>query len=94
MENLSLKNNGHDLNKIFTLLGTAFLIAFVLTSGVFSDIVAAVAMSANTRRIVGKYIDAGMGAASIIALLGGGGLIVLIVKQAFRSGIKKVILAA
>lgn len=40
------------------------------------------------------YINAGATAASIIALLGGGALIGMVVKKAFKKGATKVIVAA
>jgi hypothetical protein len=39
-------------------------------------------------------IEAGATATSIIALLGGGALIAYIVKKAFETGVKKLIIAA
>ncbi len=59
-----------------------------------ADICAAVPMSQATRDIVVTAINAGATATAIIALLGGGGLIAFIVKQAFKKGAKKVIIAA
>ena len=56
-----------------------------------ANIAAAIPMSATTKEIVTAYIDAGATAASIIALLGGGGLIAYIVKSAFKKGAKKLI---
>lgn len=59
-----------------------------------ANIAAAIPMSAATKEMVLAYLEAGATAASIIALLGGGGLVVYIVKNAFKNGAKKVILAA
>lgn len=59
-----------------------------------SNITAAIPMSAETRRLVVVYVNAGMGITSIVALLGGGGLVYFIVKKAFETGIKRLIIAA
>ena len=59
-----------------------------------ANIAAAVPMSQATRDIVTTAINAGATATSIIALLGGGGLIAYVVKKAFKKGATKVIVAA
>lgn len=59
-----------------------------------ADIAAAIPMSASTRSMVEAAINAGMGVTAIVAILGGGGLIYFIVRKAFESGVKKIILAA
>lgn len=69
---------------------------FVSLMSIFfiSNISAAIPMTHATRKTVEAYINAGMGAASIVALLGGGGLVFYIVKKAFQTKAKNVILAA
>jgi hypothetical protein len=51
-------------------------------------------MTNATKQIVITAINAGATATSIIALIGGGGLIALLIKKAFQKGAKKVIIAA
>ncbi|MDR2661202.1 MAG: hypothetical protein LBC17_04145 [Lactobacillaceae bacterium] len=70
------------------------IVSSIMNLSRISNLTAAIPMSISTRKIVESYINAGMGAASIIALLGGGGLIAYIVKKAFETGIKKIIIAA
>lgn len=65
-----------------------------MLSAIVANIAAVVPMSAATKEIVLAYINAGATIASIVALLGGGAIITLIVKQAFKKGATKVILAA
>ena len=54
---------------------------------------AGVITSANASIVIAA-INAGATATSIIALIGGGGLTAYIVKKAFQSGIKHVMIAA
>lgn len=54
---------------------------------------AGVITSANSAVVIAA-INAGMTATSIIAILGGGGLVAYIVKKAFKNGAKKVIISA
>ena len=61
---------------------------------IIANITAAVPMSAEVRKIVVALIEGGATAGAIVALLGGGGLIAYIVKKAFKSKIKKVIIVA
>ena len=70
------------------------LVVAVRYNAIVADIAAAVPLSRETRKTIEMFLDAGMGAAAIITLLGGGGLIAFIVRQAFNSGGKKLILAA
>lgn len=59
-----------------------------------ADIAAVVPMSAEVKEMVTTAINAGSSAIAIAALLGGGGVITYIVKQAFKKGATKVIVAA
>lgn len=70
------------------------LVLSLMSTFFISNITAAVPMSVQTRKMVEVYVNAGMGIASVAALLGGGGLIYFIVKKAFETGAKKLIIAA
>lgn len=59
-----------------------------------ANLAAVVPMSAATKEMVIAYINAGATIASVVALLGGGAVITMIVKQAFKKGATKVIVAA
>lgn len=59
-----------------------------------ANLAAVIPMSAATKEMVVAYINAGATATSIIALLGGGYLIGLIVKKALKKGTVQVIIAA
>lgn len=65
-----------------------------MLSALFANLAAVIPMSAATKEIVLAYINAGATVASIVALLGGGAVITIIVKEAFKKGASKVILAA
>ena len=59
-----------------------------------ANIAAVIPMSQATKEMVIAYINAGANAASIIALLGGGAVITLIVKKAFKKKATEIIVAA
>ena len=59
-----------------------------------ANLAAVIPMSAHTRDMVIAYINAGATVASVVALLGGGAIITVIVKKAFKKGATKVIVAA
>lgn len=61
---------------------------------ILANLAAVIPMSAATKDMVIAYINAGATVASIVALLGGGAVITLIVKKAFKKGATKVIVAA
>lgn len=65
-----------------------------MITSIIAHIAAVVPMSAATKEMVTTAINAGATATSIIALLGGGGLIAFIVNKAFKKGATKVIVAA
>lgn len=61
---------------------------------ILANIAAVIPLSQNTKDIVIVAINAGATVTTVIALLGGGGLIAYIVKKAFQKGTTKLIVAA
>lgn len=59
-----------------------------------ANITAAVPMSSEVRKTVEAMINAGCTVGAIVALLGGGSIIYMIVSKAFKKGATKLIIAA
>lgn len=62
--------------------------------GIFAKLTSAGVITGANASVVISAINAGATAVAIIALVGGSGLTAYIIRQAFKQGAKKVIIAA